>query len=136
MGRLFFTFKYVIAAIVILILLLFVGPVLVFGDKLIEARRRGILDYGGLGGALGRELEKRWLDDRNRVDEAALDVQHFSSTADLYQVVSNVYQMKAFPIDTQDLIALIVVTLLPFLPALLFEIPLNEILSDLVKVMF
>ena len=44
--------------------------------------------------------------------------------------------MKTFPIDTQDLIALVVMTLLPFLPALLFEIPLDEILSDLVKVMF
>ena len=65
-----------------------------------------------------------------------MDVQHFSATTDLYQVVSNVYQMKPFPIATQDLIALIVVTLLPFLPALLFEIPLREILVDLIKVMF
>jgi hypothetical protein len=85
---------------------------------------------------VGRELEKKWLDDRNRVDEGALDVPHFSATTDLNQVVSNVYQMKPFPINNQDLIALIVVTLLPFLPALLFEIPLDEILSDLVKVMF
>jgi hypothetical protein len=108
----------------------------VFGGKLVEARRRGIIAYGGLAGAVGRELEKKWLDDRKRVDEGALDVAHFSATTDLYQVVSNVRQMKSFPIDTQDLIALIVVTLLPFLPALLFEIPLNEILSDLVKVMF
>ena len=104
--------------------------------KLVEARRRGIIAYGGLAEAVGSQLEKKWLDDRKRVDEGALDVQHFSSTADLYQVVSNVYQMKTFPIDTQDLIALVVVTLLPFLPALLFEIPLDEILSDLVKVMF
>ena len=136
MGTSFFTFTYVIIAVVILSLVLFVGPVLVFGGKLVEARRRGILHYGGLAGAVGRELEKKWLDDRNRVDEGALDVPHFSATTDLYQVVSNVYQMKPFPIDTQDLIALIVVTLLPFLPALLFEIPLNEILSDLMKVMF
>jgi hypothetical protein len=41
---------------------------------------------------------------------------------------------EAFPIDTQDLVALIVVTLLPFLPALLLEMPLNE--QDLMKVMF
>ena len=136
MGTSFFTFNYVIIAVVILSLVLFVGPVLVFGAKLVEARRRGIINYGGLAGAVGRELETKWLDDRNRVDEGALDVQHFSATTDLYQVVSNVYQMKPFPIDTQDLIALIVVTLLPFLPALLFEIPLNEILSDLMKVMF
>jgi hypothetical protein len=136
MGTSFFTFKYVIAAVVILSLVLFVGPVLVFGGKLIEARRRGILDYGGLGGAVGRQLEKRWLDYRTKVDEGALDVPHFSATTDLYQVVSNVYQMKTFPIHTQDLIALIVATLLPFLPALLFEIPLDEVLADLMQVMF
>ena len=85
---------------------------------------------------MGRQLEKRWLDYHTKVDEGALDVPHFSATTDLYQVVSNVYQMKTFPIHTQDLIALIVATLLPFLPALLFEIPLDEILSDLMKVMF
>ena len=136
LGASFFSFKYVIAAVVALILLLFVGPVLVFGGKLVEVRRRGIINYGGLAGAVGRQLENKWLDYRKSVDERALDVQHFSATTDLYQVVSNVYQMKPFPIDTQDLIALVVATLLPFLPALLLEIPLNEILSDLVKVMF
>jgi hypothetical protein len=135
-GTSFFSFIYVIVAVVVLNLLLFVGPVLVFGGKLVEARRRGIIEYGGLAGAVGRELERKWLDYRKSVDAGALDVGHFSATTDLYQVASNVYQMKPFPIDTQDLIALIVVTLLPFLPALLFEIPLDEILADLVKVMF
>jgi hypothetical protein len=135
-GTSFFSFIYVIIAVVILSLLLFVGPLLVFGAKLVEARRRGIIEYGGLAGAVGNQLEKKWLDYRKNVDEGALDVPHFSATTDLYQVVSNVYQMKPVPINIQDLIALIVVTLLPFLPALLFEMPLNDILADLVKVMF
>jgi hypothetical protein len=135
-GASFFSFLYVIAAVVIISVVLFVGPLLVFGGKLIEARRRGIIDYGGLAGAVGNQLEKKWLDYRKGIDEGALDVPHFSTTTDLYQVVSNVYQMKPFPINLQDLIGLIVATLLPFLPALLFEIPLNEILLDLVKVMF
>ena len=136
LGSSFFSFIYVIAAVVILNLLLFAAPLLVFGGKLVEARRRGIIDYGGLAGVVGRQLEKKWLDNRSTVDEGALDVQHFSATTDLYQVVSNVYQMKPFPINNQDLIALIVVSLLPFLPALLLEMPLDEILSDLMKLMF
>ena len=136
MGTSFFSFIYVISAVVILNLALFAGPLLVFGRKLVEARRRGIIDYGGLAGAVGNQLEKKWLDYRKSANEGALEVQHFSATTDLYQVVSNVYQMKPFPIATQDLIALIVVTLLPFLPALLLEIPIEEILSDLVKLMF
>jgi hypothetical protein len=136
LGSSFFSFIYVIAAVVILNLVLFAGPLLVFGGKLVEARRRGIIDYGGLAEAVGSQLEKKWLDYRKNVNEGALDVPHFSATTDLYQVVSNVYQMKPFPIDTQDLIALIVVSLLPFLPALLLEMPLDEILSDLMKLMF
>ena len=135
-GSSFFSFIYVIAAVVILNLLLFAAPLLVFGGKLVEARRRGIIDYGGLAGAVGSQLEKKWRDYRKTVNEEALDVPHFSATTDLYQVVSNVYQMKPFPIDTQDLIALIVVSLLPFLPALLLEMPLDKILSDLMKLMF
>jgi hypothetical protein len=132
----FFSFIYVIAAVVILNLLLFAAPLLVFGGKLVEARRRGIIDYGGLARAVGSQLEKKWRDYRKNVNEGVLDVPHFSATTDLYQVVSNVYQMKPFPIDTQDLIAMIVVSLLPFLPALLLEMPLDEILSDLMKLMF
>ena len=37
------------------------GPLLVFGGKLAEARRRGIIDYGGLAGAVGSQLEKSGL---------------------------------------------------------------------------
>src|SRR5215475_11795712 len=64
MGTSFFSFIYVIVAVVVLNLLLFVGPLLVFGGKLVEARRRGILHYGGLAEAVGRQLERKWLDDR------------------------------------------------------------------------
>ena len=128
----FFSFIYVIAAVVILSLVLFVAPLLVFGGKLVEARRRGILDYGGLAEAVGSQLEQKWLDDRKNVDEGALDVPHFSATTDLYQVVSNVYQMKPFPIDTQDLIALIVVSLAAVLAGTCFSrFRLTKSLSDL-----
>ena len=135
MGASLFGFKFVIVALVVVLFLLFVGPILVFTGKLIEARRKGILEYGGLAGAVGRQLEQRWVQQLKGIDEKALDVQHFSATTDLYQLVSNVYQMKAMPLDLQDLVAMLVMVLLPFLPALLFEIPLNEIVADLVKVL-
>jgi len=48
------------------------------------------------------------------------------STADR-QVVSNVYQIKSVPIELQDLAAIIVAVLSPFVPILFFEIPLNVI---------
>jgi hypothetical protein len=128
-------FKYIIATLVVVILILFVAPLTVFTREILQARRRGIFEYGALAGAVGRQMERKWLETAGGVDQAALDVQHFSATTDLYQVVSNVYQIKSVPLDLQDLVAVIVAVLLPFVPVLLYEIPLNVIVPDLMKLL-
>ena len=128
-------FKYVIAALVVVILIVFVAPLTVFTREILQARRRGIFEYGAFASAVGRQMERKWLEPGGNADESALDVQHFSATTDLYQLVSNVYQIKSVPLDLQDLIAVVVAVLLPFLPVLLYEIPLNVIIPDLVKLL-
>lgn len=128
-------FKYIIAALVVVILILFVAPLMAFTREILQARRRGIFEYGALAGAVGRQMERKWLKSADGVDEGALDVQHFSATTDLYQVVSNVYQIKSVPLDLQDLVAVVVAVLLPFVPVLLYEIPLNVIVPDLMKLL-
>lgn len=65
----------------------------------------------------------------------ALEVQHFSATTDLYQVVANVYEIESVLVDLKDLIGVVIAALLPFLPVLLFEMPLEMILPDLVKLL-
>jgi hypothetical protein len=69
------------------------------------------------------------------VNETALDVPHLSVTTDLYQVASNVYEMKTLPLDVQDLVAFAVAVLLPFLAALLYVMTLEVILPELVKLL-
>jgi hypothetical protein len=128
-------FKYVIATLVVAILIFFVAPLTVFTREILQTRRRGIFQYGALAGAVGRQMERKWLDRNGSADEAALDVQHFSATTDLYQLVSNVYQIKSVPLDLQDLVAVVVAVLLPFVPVLLYEIPLNVIVPDLMKLL-
>jgi hypothetical protein len=128
-------FKYIIATLVVVILILFVAPLMAFTRTILRARRRGIFEYGALAGAVGRQMEGKWLKSGGGVDEGALDVQHFSATTDLYQVVSNVYQIKSVPLDLQDLVAVVVAVLLPFVPVLLYEIPLNVIVPDLMKLL-
>jgi hypothetical protein len=128
-------FKYIIATVVVVILILFVAPLTVFTREILQARRRGIFEYGALAGAVGRQMERKWLQPGGSLDAGALDVQHFSATTDLYQVVSNVYRIKSVPLDLQDLVAVMVAVLLPFVPVLLYEIPLNVIVPDLMKLL-
>ena len=134
-GMSLFDFKYAIAALVVVVLVLFVAPLTFFIREILQARRRGIFEYGALAGVVGHQMERRWLEPEGKLDEGALEVQHFSATTDLYQMVSNVYNVKGVPVDLQDLIAVVVALLLPFLPVLLFEMPLNVIVPDLMKLL-
>lgn len=128
-------FRYIIATLVVVILVLFVAPLTVVTRGILRTRRRGIFEYGGLAGAVGCQMERKWIERYGNADETALDVQHFSASTDLYQILANVCQIKNLPLDLQDLIVVIVAVLLPFVPILLFEMPLNVILPDLVKLL-
>jgi hypothetical protein len=58
-----------------------------------------------------------------------LAVPDFSATADLYQVVANVYAMGIIPLDLRNILLLIVATLLPFVPVVFLAIPLDAIVA-------
>ena len=81
-------FMYIIGALMLVILILFVAPLMFFTREILKARRRGIFAYGALARAVGRQMERIWIDGHRNEDETALDVQHFST--DLYQLTSNV----------------------------------------------
>jgi hypothetical protein len=55
-------FKFEIAIVVIFLLCLVIGPLLVFGGQLADAKRRGLRRYGTLSQRYVREFETKWLD--------------------------------------------------------------------------
>lgn len=74
---------------------------------------------------------RKWLKRLGAVDESALEAPDFSATTDLYQVVSNVYDMGVIPIDLRNLLLLIIATLLPFVPVVLMAMPFDVILQEI-----
>lgn len=135
LGTSLLSYKYLIATLAILVLILFAAPLLVFSKKLVQAKRRGIFEYGTLAAGMGLQFEHKWLGSGRKPDPGSLEVPDFSATTDLYQIAGNVYQVKFLPLGLRDVTMLIVMTLLPFLPVLLYEVPTNVILKDLVKVL-
>jgi hypothetical protein len=112
---------------------LFTGPLLIFSGKLLEAKRRGILMYGALAISEGQQFEQKWFHRVENLDESVLEVPDFSATTDLYQVVSNVYEMGLLPLDLKNLIPLVLATLLPFVPVALMAVPLDVLLQEIAK---
>jgi hypothetical protein len=143
---------YVIAGTVAFVLALFAWPLLAFMGKLVAHWQRGVLEYGALADAVGQELEQRWLEHteltsskhpesreraprQREAQEGALETQAFSATADLYQVVSNVYSMRLVPIDITSVALLVLAAILPFLPVLLLAASLNVLLKNLLNLL-
>jgi len=115
--------------------ILFSGPLLIFSGKLLQAKRRGIFEYGALAIGEGQQFERKWLHRVEGIDESALEVPDFSATTDLYQVVSNLYDMGTVPLDMHSVASLVIATLLPFVQVALMAVPLNVLLQGLANLL-
>ena len=128
-------FGFLVAGLVVVVFVLFVGPVVVFSRNLRHLKLRGVFEYGRLADDVGREFERKWLHRADAINESALEVPDFSATTDLYQMVSNVRELKEVPIDLMQLRSLIIAVLLPFVPVVLASIPLRVILENVAKLL-
>jgi len=121
-------FRYPVAGFVILVLVLFAGPLCFLAFPLLRAQPRGRLQYGALATAVGQEFERRWFVPGS-VNADTLAVQDFSATTDLYSITSNVYRMRLVPLDLRGLVPLAIATVLPFVPVVLVALPFERVLE-------
>ncbi|HWN17476.1 MAG TPA: hypothetical protein VNO19_01060 [Gemmatimonadales bacterium] len=132
-GRSLPDFTYVIAGIVIVEMVLFIGPLFLLGPALLRARTRGIFQYGSLAEAVGQQFERRWLKSGSGVTAEALSAPDFSATTDLYSIAANAHGMGLIPLKIVQVVPLVIAVLLPFVPVVLVALPLEEILSYAAK---
>jgi hypothetical protein len=129
------TFKHIAIGLVVFELILFLGPLTLFIGKLRETRRRGDFEYGALAGEVGRQFERDCLNRERGAFEEGPNTQDFSSAANIYGIVANVYGTKDFPFGLRNLGLLIAVALAPFAPVALMVMPLTEIIRDFAKML-
>jgi hypothetical protein len=129
-------FKTEIAAVVILVLGVVLGPLLVFAPQLAAAKWKGLREYGTLAERYVREFDGKWLRGGAPANEpfmGSADIQSLADLANSYEVVR---QIRFVPITREAVLQLSMATLLPIAPLLLTMVSLDELLSRLVKVVF
>jgi len=124
--------QYSVIGLVAFVLLLFAGPLSVFFPHLLRAWRQGIFEYGSLAAELGRRFESKWFRRDQPVDMSALEAPDFSATTDLYQIASNVYEVRLFPTGLTSLGILVAMTVAPFGAIAAMFVPMDVIVSQLV----
>jgi hypothetical protein len=124
-----FEYDRLFYGLLLLVVLLFVGPLLVLSTSLSSAWHRGTFEYGSLAGHVGRTFAARWLASQKDSKPDPLTVQDFSALNDLYMVVGNVYAMRLSLLDLNTILMLAFATALPFVPVLVMSVPVDQIIS-------
>jgi len=105
---------------------LFLGPLLVFTDKLWAGRTKGVGLYNGLAARYVKEFEAKWLEGTSR-NEPLLGTPDLQSLADLVNSVGIVKGMRWITIGPRLLTFMTVALVGPLMPLFLFRYPLAEL---------
>jgi len=119
-----------VAAFGLVTIVMTLGPLACFSRKLLLCKQRGQLDYGQLASRHNRLFAERWLDNGGG---DPLGDPSISSLADLGTGYEKIERMRPVPIGRQSLVAILVVCLVPALPAVLGHVPLQDALKRILK---
>ena len=129
-------FKSELVGILALALLQVLGPLMVFGPRLLQAKRRGLREYGLLADRYVRGFDRKWIRGGAPAEEPLVGSADIQSLADLNNSFDVVRRMRPFPFGKETVIPLVVTTVLPGLPLVLTVIPLEELFKRLVGALF
>jgi hypothetical protein len=117
--------NFKIDAIVLLAIMLIVamGPLVLFVPKLARLHRQGMLKYGILGQLHSVGFHKKWILDRKGHEEEFLTAPEVSTLTDYASSYENVEKLQPFPLDRGAMVELILAIALPLLPVVLAEVP-------------
>jgi hypothetical protein len=129
-------FKIEIGVVVAFVLVLLLGPLLVFTLQLAQAKRNGLREYGTLAERYVRAFDAKWLRRSEPSDEPLLGSADIQSLADLGNSFEVVRTMRLAPITRDAIVRLAAATLVPITPLLLTMMPLEELVKMLVGILF
>ena len=122
------------AAFVILILIIFLGPFFVFSGPLRKAKRLAELQYGALVGQQGRLVRQKWIEGREVKDDAGLlSAPELGPVADNISMFQMVDRMRSLPVGKRALISVIVPVAIPLLVVVSLKVPIKDVLLGLLK---
>jgi hypothetical protein len=124
-------FKLELGGALVLFLLQAFGPLMVFAPGLLQAKRRGLHDYGLLADRYVKDFERKWIRGSAAPDEALLGSADIQSLADLDGSFTVIREMRPFPFGKEAVIPLAATIVLPGLPLVLTVIPLEELVRRL-----
>jgi AcrR family transcriptional regulator len=129
-------YRLEILLLVVVLLMLFLGPISVFAPQLARTKRTGLREYGTLAQRYVREFDAKWLRGGAPAGEPLVGSADIQSLADLGNSYEIVRSMRVLPVTRDAILQLTLATLAPIAPLLLTIMPLEELLKKLFGMLF
>src|SRR3984885_13447732 len=134
-GQSLLSFKLTILGFVCFFVAVILAPLLVFTPQLWDAKLDGLARFGSLAEEYVMDFDQKWL--RRKVNgEQLLGSADIQSLADLGNSYAVVRQMRAVPFSTGDVLWLVAASVVPMLPLLLTIMPLDQLITEGIKMVF
>jgi hypothetical protein len=113
--------------VVVVVALLFIGPLFVFSSKLWACRVTGWSDYMGMASRYVNHFDRKWIRGENPSGEALLGTPDLQSLADLTNSVNVVRGMRWVPASRGLVLSLGLCTIVPMVPLVFFKYPVSDV---------
>jgi hypothetical protein len=123
----------------LLAIMISIGPLLLFIGKLDGLRQRGLRDYGTLASRHAQLFDEKWVKGAGvakDIVEIPLGSPDTSSISGLKASYETVKRVKFFPFGVRALVVLAAAALIPMVPLMLMEFPLQKILKTIARFIF
>ncbi|HEX2611151.1 MAG TPA: hypothetical protein VHK68_09080 [Gemmatimonadales bacterium] len=135
-GATLLDFKLEIVGLVVLLILVVLGPLLLFGSQLTTAKLIGLREYGALAQRYVRQFDRKWLrGTASPGEEPLLGSADIQSLADLSHSFEIVKSMNLVPFTKETVLQVGVTAIVPIAPLVLTLIPLEELLKKLFSIL-
>ena len=127
-------FKAELVIFPVALLIVVLGPLMLFTPHLARIRRIGLREYGTLAQRYVREFDDKWIRGGAQPGEPLVGSADIQSLADLGNAYAVIKEIRPVPFGKEAVLQLAVVTLLPAAPLALTMLSLDEILRRLIQV--
>ena len=106
---------------------------MVFGGPLRRAKRAALLEYGALVAEHGRTVHRRWIEKKPVEDDALISAPEIGPVADVQAIYEAVQKMRPLPIGKSTVLAVLVPALIPVVIVVSLQVPIGELLLQILK---
>jgi hypothetical protein len=129
-------FKVNAAGLILFLVLFILGPLTMFTPYLARAKRQGQREYGLLANRYVQAFDAKWIRGGAPADEALVGSADIQSLADLGNSCGLVREMRPVPFGFEAVTRLVILTAAPLLPLTLTVVSLEELVDQVIKVLF